>query len=95
MQVFVGDGESADLWERLDVSRIELILIATPATEDCRNISQQLKRVGYRGKIAAIARFEDDRDTLLSYGIDKVFNFFAEAGVGFAEDSLRLIERTR
>lgn len=95
MQVFVGDGESADLWERLDVSRIELILIATPATEDCRNISEQLKLVGYRGKIAAIARFEDDRDTLLSYGIDKVFNFFAEAGVGFAEDSLRLIERAR
>lgn len=80
MQVFVGDGASADLRKRLDVSRIELILIATPATEECRNISEQLKPVGYRGKIATIARFEDHRDTLLSYGIDQVFNFFAEAG---------------
>ena len=91
MHVFVGDGESADLWERMDVSRIRLVLIATPATEDVRNITEQLQFAGYEGKIAAIARFEDDRETLLGYGIDKVFNFFVEAGVGFAEDSLSLI----
>jgi len=91
LHVFEGDGESIDLWDQLDLSRIELILIATPQTEDCRNISEQLQMVGYQGKIAAIARFEDDREVLLSYGIDQVFNFFVEAGVGFAEDSLRLI----
>ncbi len=91
MHVFVGDGESADLWDKLDVSRIRLVLIATPATEDVRNITEQLHFAGYEGKIAAIARFEDDRETLLGYGIDKVFNFFVEAGVGFAEDSLTLI----
>lgn len=95
LHVFVGDGESADLWEQLDVSRIELVLIATPVTEDCRNITEQLQLVGYRGKIAAIARFEDEREILLGYGIDQVFNFFAEAGVGFAEDSLRLIGRAK
>ena len=91
MHVFVGDGESADLWDKMDVSRIRLVLIATPATEDVRNITEQLHFAGYEGKIAAIARFEDDRETLLGYGIDKVFNFFVEAGVGFAEDSLSLI----
>ncbi len=91
MHVFVGDGESADLWEKMDVSRLRLVLIATPATEDVRNITEQLRFAGYEGKIAAIARFEDDRETLLGYGIDKVFNFFVEAGVGFAEDSLSLI----
>ena len=93
LHVFRGDGESADLWEQLDVSRIELVLIATPKVEDCRNITEQLQRVGFNGKIAAIARYEDDRETLLGFGIDKVFNFFVEAGVGFAEDSLRLINR--
>ena len=95
LHVFVGDGESADLWERLDLSSIRLILIATPQTEDCRNVTEQLQRAGYQGKIAAIARFEDDREKLLGYGIDKVFNFFVEAGVGFAEDSLKLIDIDR
>ena len=92
LHVFVGDGESADLWDNLDVSSIRLVLIATPVTEDCRNISEQLHLAGYTGKLAAIARFEDDRETLMSYGIDTVFDFFVEAGIGFAEDSLRLIE---
>lgn len=91
MHVFVGDGESADLWERLDLTRIELILIATPVTDDVRNITEQLQFAGYQGKIAAIARFEDDREALLGHGIDNVYNFFIEAGAGFAEDSLRLI----
>ena len=93
MNVFVGDAESADLWESLEVSRIKLVLIATPQTEDCRNVAEQLQLAGYRGKIAAIARFEDDRELLLGYGIDKVFNFFIEAGIGFAEDSLKLIQQ--
>lgn len=95
LHVFVGDGESADLWASLDVSRIKLVLIAVSATEDCRNITEQLQMVNYPGKIAAIARFEDDREALLSYGIHKVFNFFVEAGIGFAEDSLRLIDYER
>ena len=91
MHIFEGDGESADLWEKMDVSSLRLVLIATPVAEDCRNITEQLRFAGYAGKIAAIARFEDDREILLSYGIDKVFDFFVEAGIGFAEDSLRLI----
>lgn len=95
MHVFVGDGESADLWEQLDLTCVELILIATPVTEDVRNVTEQLQFAGYRGKIAAIARFEDDRETLQSYGIDKVYNFFVEAGAGFAEDSLRLINQEK
>ena len=95
LRVFVGDGESADLWEKLNVLQIKLVLIATPATEDCRNITEQLHFAGYQGKIAAIARYEDDRDTLMSYGIDKVFDFFVEAGIGFAEDSLQLIDKER
>lgn len=95
MHVFVGDGESADLWDSLNLTRIELILIATPVTEDVRNVTEQLQIAGYTGKIAAIARFEDERETLLSYGIDQVYNFFVEAGAGFAEDSLRLIGRER
>ena len=92
MHVFVGDGENADLWNKMDVSRLRLVLITTPVTVDGRTITEQLRLAGYQGKIAAIARYEDDREILLEYGVDKVFNFYVEAGVGFAEDSLRLID---
>jgi len=48
-------------------------------------------KANFEGQIAAIARYQDERDTLLASGIDNVFNFYTEAGTGFAEESLTLI----
>jgi predicted Kef-type K+ transport protein len=95
MNVFVGDAESADVWEAIDPRSIHLVLLAVPSVEDCRNIAEQLRIATYRGPIAAIARYDDERPALLAAGIDRVFNFFSEAGAGFAEDSLRLVEDGR
>ena len=54
--MLVGDGEDIDLWENLDVRQLELVLIALPSIEDAANVTAQLKRINYAGKIAAIAR---------------------------------------
>jgi predicted Kef-type K+ transport protein len=86
--VLVGDGEDIDLWENLDVRQLELVLIALPSIEDAANVTAQLKRINYTGKIAAIARYEDEVAPLINHGVDKVFNFFTEAGLGFAEESM-------
>ena len=91
LHVFAGDGENADVWEAVDVSAVRLVLLAVSKVDDCRDITEQLRRAGYTGPIAAIARFADDSEALSAAGIDKVFNFFTEAGTAFAEDSLRLI----
>ncbi|NLQ18538.1 cation:proton antiporter [Marinomonas sp. M1K-6] len=90
--VFYGDGEDADLWERLDTRGIRLIMLALPIAEDSTNIAIQLRKANYQGQIAAIARYQDERDTLLASGINNVFNFYTEAGTGFAEESLALIQ---
>ncbi|WP_439134518.1 cation:proton antiporter domain-containing protein [Pseudomaricurvus sp.] len=95
MHVFFGDGEDADLWETLDTSSVKLILLALPAIEDSINISRQLQSALYCGQIAAIARYEDERIALLNSGIDQVFNFYTEAGTGFADESLRMINEAR
>lgn len=91
-QVFFGDGEDADLWEQLDSSRIRLVMMALPSIEDMQNITVQLRNSGYKGKIAAVARYEDEREPLLNAGIDHVFNFFTGAGTGFAEESLQMVD---
>lgn len=91
-QVMVGDGENIDLWDNLALDGIELILLALPSTEDIKNITQQLQNARYTGKVASIARYEDEREDLIEAGSDKVFNFFTEAGTGFAEESLALIK---
>jgi predicted Kef-type K+ transport protein len=92
IQAYLGDAEDADFWESMDLSKIELILLALPSVQDIMNITSQIKRTNYQGKIAAIARYDDERMALESYGVDKVFNFYNEAGVGFAEESLGLIK---
>ncbi|MFT4940039.1 MAG: glutathione-regulated potassium-efflux system ancillary protein KefC [Paraglaciecola sp.] len=91
LKVILGDGEDAELWEYLDISSVELVLLALPSIEDITHISEQLRRVKYQGKIAAIARYEDEVQALLDAGSDKVFNYFTEAGSGFAEESLGLL----
>ena len=92
VQAYVGDAEDADFWESIDLDKIELTLLALPSVQDIMNITAQIKRTNYQGKIAAIARYDDERIALENFGVDKVFNFYNEAGVGFAEESLGLIK---
>ena len=93
MHVFFGDGEDADLWENLDISQIQLVLLALPSIDDNLNIMEQLRLANYSGKVAGIARYDDQGQALLDGGLDKVFNFFTEAGTGFAEESLQLLDK--
>jgi len=88
-----GDAEDIHFWESIDLSRIELVLLALPSVIDAITITTQLRAAHYQGKIAAVARYDDERSQLEEFGIDKVFNFYTEAGVGFAEESLALLPK--
>lgn len=89
--VFAGDGEDVDLWEHLDLSGVKLILLALPSADDSVNVVKQLRSTGFTGQVAAIARYQDEREYMIGAGIDNVFNFYTEAGTGFAEESLALM----
>jgi len=90
-EAYYGDAEDIHFWESIDLSQIELVLLALPSVQDAISITTQLQAANYQGKIAAVARYDDERLELEEYGIDKVFNFYTEAGVGFAEESLALL----
>jgi glutathione-regulated potassium-efflux system ancillary protein KefC len=91
--IILGDAEDADFWETRELWHIKLIMLAMPSVTDIRDITTQLKISGYTGHIAAIARYEDEREKLMAMGIDNVFNYYVEAGTGFAEESLQLLEQ--
>jgi hypothetical protein len=57
-----------------------------PKYEENLFVTQQLRSLGYSGKIAAIAKYPDEISALQEAGVDKAYNFYAEAGAGFAED---------
>ncbi|WP_395343232.1 cation:proton antiporter [Ningiella sp. W23] len=95
LNAIVGDGENIDLWENIDISNLKLVLLALPSIEDSSNVTQQLRNANFSGKIAAIARYEDEVKPLLQNGVDEVFNFFTDAGVGFAQESKAILEQQK
>ena len=86
--VIVGDVEDADFCELVANNRFRLVMLALPTLSDMLEAARQLRRAGYDGPIASVARYEDERDQLKDAGIDISFNFYAEAGAGFAEHTL-------
>jgi predicted Kef-type K+ transport protein len=91
LPVVLGDAEDADFWDNLKLDKVKLVMMALPSIEDMKNITEQLNLSSYKGDIAGIARYADEQDQLSSFGVDHVFNFFSEAGTGFAEESLKII----
>jgi len=61
-----------------------LILLAMPHSQANTFALEQIRQLGYKGKIAAIARYEDEEATLRELGVDAAFNIYREAGNGFA-----------
>jgi len=91
-EVIAGDAEDADFWASLNLQPIELIVFSMPNHLDTLEAVKLLQQLGYQGKTAAIAKYEDQKATLLKAGVDEVFNYFAEVGIGLAEQSAHLVE---
>ena len=82
--VLLGDGEDSDFWDNIEVSKIKLIMLALPTIQDLQESMRQLKEAGYEGSVVAVAKYEDEKATLQAAGIDAVYNYYNEAGAGFA-----------
>jgi len=89
--VVFGDADDIEFWEHICLKDVKLIMLAIPSVTEMKNILYQLQHTEYRGRIAAIARFEDERKDLISLGADVAFNYYEEVGAGFAEESRHLL----
>ncbi len=85
-RVQVGDAEDVDFWHGVNVKKLRLVMLAMPTLDDMRQAVKLIKAEGYTGYIAAVTRYEDDRKVLEAEGVDATFNFYTEAGTGFADD---------
>lgn len=90
-KVALADAEDIEFWEQLDLSGVKLVMLALPSVDDMKSVIQQIKACSYTGRIAAVSRYTDEGDELLSVGADTVFSYYREVGAGFADESLQLI----
>ena len=82
--VLLGDGEDSDFWDNIEISNTKLIMLALPTIQDLQESMRQLKEAGYTGSVVAVAKYEDEKKMLEESGIDAVYNYYNEAGSGFA-----------
>jgi predicted Kef-type K+ transport protein len=87
-KVIYGDAEDADFWEGVQASDYKLVMFTMPSLSEMIDAVRQLRLSGYTGKVAAVAKYEDEREAMKAAGADVVFNYYAEAGAGFAEHTL-------
>lgn len=84
--VLHGDPSDADFWEKVEQDHsIELVMLALPNLQANLDAIEQLQRISFSGRVAAIARFADEVPLLKEAGATAVFNIYSEAGAGFAE----------
>ncbi len=63
---------------------LELVMLTLPNLAANLAVLDQLKAASFRGRVAAIAWFQDEIEPLERAGVSTVFNVYAEAGSGFA-----------
>lgn len=84
--VIQADAADPDFWTRIRrTEKGKVALLTMPNYNENLIVVRRLRAFGFPGLIAATARFPDEEQGLREAGVDAVFNFFNEAGVGFAE----------
>lgn len=95
-RVVYGDPTDPDFWTRLSVQpnqSARMVMLAMPKHVSNLNIARQMIEKGYSGMLAATAHFDDQVEELRQAGVHAAFNFYNEAGLGFAEHVWSVLEQ--
>ncbi len=85
--VVLGDGTDPDFWARVDPrnDKFQLVMLTMPSQKENMIVANELRDRGYKGRVAATAKYPEDVQELQNAGVDAAFNIYAEAGAGFAD----------
>ena len=84
-KVIYADVMDKDFWGKIDISEISMVFLNLPDFNKNLSALEQLIDKDFQGHIAAIAMFDEEIEPLKQAGAEAVYNFYSEAGIGFAE----------
>lgn len=84
-KVLLADATDPDFWQRVNHSHVEMVMLAMPKHMQNIFALEQLQASGYNGQVTAIANYPDQQKELEQMGVNSTYNFYLEAGSGFAE----------
>lgn len=86
-RVVYADAEDAGFWQSLQFGRLRVVMLAIPEVDAKRAASRELRRRGFDGLVSATHVYPEERAPIVEAGCDVAYNYFTEAGVGFARDT--------
>jgi glutathione-regulated potassium-efflux system ancillary protein KefC len=92
--VIFGDPTDPDFWALArPTGKMRLAMLAMPKQTANLAAARQVRSKGFASSIAATALFDDEIPDLEQAGVDAAFNFYNEAGLGFANHANELLEK--
>jgi predicted Kef-type K+ transport protein len=94
-KVIVGDVTDIDFWARVRMGnkdKLRLVMLAMPEHAANMQAVKELTAYNFDGIMAATAQFDDEVEELKEAGVHGAFNFYAEAGYGFAEHVCKVLD---
>jgi predicted Kef-type K+ transport protein len=85
-RVVYADAEDVSFWQRLNVERLRAVMLAAPDFRAAQIAGRELRRRGFAGLLAATHVYAEEEAPILDAGFNATYNYFTEAGVGFARD---------
>jgi len=83
--VVYGNATDPEFWNRASMSKeVEFVMLVMPDHSAQLATIDQIRKHGFKGRIAATAKYPDELETLKKLGVDAAFNIYAEVGTGFA-----------
>lgn len=94
-RVLFGDAEDPGLWHQLPLDNVRAVMLAMPDLEAKLLAARRLRKRGFRGLIAATGVYAEEEDAIREARADLTFNYYDEAGVGFAEHTWEALQAER
>ena len=92
-RVVQADASDPDFWRLVNLTEVELVMLALTNHQENMLVADLLIDLGYRGQVAAVVRFSEDAAELEQHGIS-TFDLYAEAGAGFAVHAAEKLRTT-
>lgn len=84
-RVLYGDANNTTLWEKLDISQLQGVVVAMREESGKVNIIETLRERGFLGAISAMIESEDQAEQLRKAGVNTLYNPLVQAGSELAE----------
>ncbi len=93
--VLRADATDVEFWARVKrAGRVNVVVLAMPFHRANLIALARLHAAGFTGRVAAVARYDDDVAELQRHGADAVFHLYGSAGVALADHAAAVLGHT-